>query len=154
MAIESPFLDIGWIYLSTSNDARRSAISGTTLLGPGGSAQYLAVVQSTVAFYCQLGTSTSAVSGSTLGLPYLGILQNTPGPGQAADVRIIGTSKVVAGLTVTPGQLLSLSSTAAGVVIPFASGAGRAIGIAAEGASTGAVFTAHLSPYANFGGSS
>ena len=41
MAVVSPFLDIGWMYLSTSQDARRTTLSGATLLGPSGSAQYL-----------------------------------------------------------------------------------------------------------------
>ena len=44
MAVKSPFLDLGWMYLSTSYDARRTTLSGTTFLGPSGSAQYLGVV--------------------------------------------------------------------------------------------------------------
>jgi hypothetical protein len=156
MATESPLLHDGsQTVLSTTNDARRSSISGTTLLGPNGSGQFLGVVMSTVARTVLLISSTGGVSGSTLNQPYYGILQNAPGPGGAADIGFFGISKVVAGLaTITQGNLLQFSSTAAGVVTPYLGGNGRAIGFAVEAAATvGAVFTAALYGFANFGGS-
>ena len=156
MAVADPRIDLGWLVLSTANDARRSTITGTTLQGPNGSGQFLGVVMSTSALTCQLASSTSGVSGSTLGLAYLGILQNTPGPGQAADICIFGVTKAVAGLgTITPGTWLQYSSTAAGVITPYAGGNGRGIGIALETAtSVGQVFSMALYGFANAGGSS
>jgi hypothetical protein len=149
MSVEGPRIDDGWSALSTANDARRSSLSGTTLPGPNGSGQFLGVVQSTVAFTVSLASSTSGISGSSLGLPYMGILQNTPGPGQAADVTIFGNTKAVAGLaTITPGNLLQFSSTAGGVIVPYLGGNGRAIGFAKESAgAVGQVFSMALAPF-------
>lgn len=155
MSVQGPLIDDGWSVLSTANDARRSSITGTTLLGPNGSAQFYGVVQSTVSFVVQLASSTSGISGSTLGLPYMGILQNAPGPGAAADVAIFGNTKAIAGLaTITPGNILQFSSTAGGVVVPYLGGNGRAIGYAKEAASAvGQIFSMALAPFATMSSS-
>lgn len=154
MSVQTDFLDIGFFTLSTTNDARRSSVTGTTLGGPNGSAQFFGVVMSTAAaFTCQLASSTSGVSGSTLGLPYLGILQNAPGPGQAADIKWVGISKAIAGGAIAIGNMLQFSSTAPGLVVPYAGGNGRIVGSACEIGVTGQVISVVLYPFANYGGS-
>lgn len=155
MATESPLIHDGaQNVLSTTQDARRSSITGTTLLGPNGSGQFLGVVMSTVARTVLLASSTAGVSGSTLNQPYYGIMQNTPGPGLAADIGIFGISKMVAGLAINPGQLLQFSSTAAGVVTPYLGGNGRPIGFSLEIAVAAQVFTGVLAPFIAFAASS
>jgi hypothetical protein len=154
MSVQTDFLDVGFFQLSTANDARKSSITGTTLAGPNGSGQFLGVVLSTgAAFTCQMASSTSGVSGSTLGLPYLGILQNAPAPGNAADIKWIGISKAVCGAAVAIGNQLQFSSTLAGVVVPWASGQGRTIGSALEVGVAGQVVSVMLYPWGNGGGS-
>ena len=50
MATESPMIHDGsQNTLSTANDFRNSTYTGSTLAGPSGSGQFLAVVQSTTA---------------------------------------------------------------------------------------------------------
>jgi hypothetical protein len=132
--------------LSTANDARRSSITGTTLNGPNGSAQYFPVFLSTsVARTVVLGTTLLGAAGSTVEAFY-GILQNTPGPGQAADVGIFGISKAIAGTTtIVFGGPLQTSSTAPGYLVPWAGGNGPKIGIAIEvPTGVGQVFTMAL----------
>lgn len=125
--------------LSTAYDARRSSITGSTLNGPNGSAQFFPVVMSTVAFTVNLSTGTTP---STL-IPVIGILQDTPGPGAVADICVAGVTKAIAGLgTITPGLLLQTSSTSGGYVTPLLGGNGPAIGVALEAATAvGQVFT-------------
>jgi hypothetical protein len=140
MATESPLLHDGSQCISNF-DGRNSSITGTTLSGPNGSGQFLAVVLSTtVDRTVQLPSTTTAQFK-----PY-GILQNKPSTGIAADVGIFGVSKAIAGTTVVRGQDLMLSSTAAGTLIPFTTAVGNTpCGRALENASTvGQVFTAAI----------
>lgn len=143
MATESPLLHDGSQFsLSTTNDARRSSISGSTLLGPNGSGQFLAVYMSTTNDR-QLNLATSTMGASTSQIFY-GLLQNTPGPGEACDVGIFGITKAVAGATVSRGMPLQTSSTANGVLVQFAAGNGAHVGYAIESAVVGQVFTIAL----------
>lgn len=142
MATESPLIhDGGNLTLSTSFDARRSSITGTTLNGPNGSGQYYPVVMSTAN---DRQVQLSSVTAPSTFAPVVGILQNAPGPGQAADVGIFGVTKAIAGLTITRGQLLQVSSTAGGYVTPYLQGNGAPIGYAYESAVVGQVFTMFL----------
>jgi hypothetical protein len=143
MATESPLIhDGGNLTLSTSFDARRSSITGTTLNGPNGSGQFYPVVFSTAN---DRQVALSSVTTPSTFAPFLGILQNTPGPGQAADVAIFGVCKALAGSTFVRGTLLQLSSTAGGYVVPYLQGNGPPIGFAYESpTAAGAVFTMFL----------
>lgn len=133
MAVEGPGLDIG--YLLSNFDARNSSITGTTLGGPNGSGQFLAVKMSTVDFTFALATSSAA--------EVIGILQNKPAVGEAGDIRFVGVSKCVSGSTaITPG--VDIMSDVDGQLVPFSSAAGtprcgKAINSAA---AVGAVFSA------------
>lgn len=145
MAVQGPLIEVG--YCISAFDGRNSTITGTTLSGPNGSGQFLAVqLSTTVAFTVQI--ASTAASGGKI----FGILQNKPSTGIAADVGIFGVSKAVAGLaTIVMGMELEASSTALGTLIPFSSAAGvYSVGRALESAATvGAVFTAYI--YGNGG---
>lgn len=138
MATESPLIhDGGQCILGF--DARNSTYSGSTLAGPSGSGQYLAVLMSTVA------RTVLLASTATAGVQAYGILQNKGSTGSVADVGIFGISKAVAGLTITVSQQLEVSSTAAGTLIPLSSATGiYPIGVALTAASVGDVFTIAL----------
>lgn len=143
MAVEGPKIDLGWCI--SGGDYRNSTNSGTTRGGPSGSGQFLAVQLSTV-------TSLTVNLTTVSGMKMLGLLQNKPSTGIAADVAIFGISKAVAGLTIAAGQELQVSSTQAGALIPFSSAAGiypvaRALESAA---SVGQVFSAFI--YGGSGG--
>lgn len=148
MATEGPMhRDGGQNTLSTLQDARNSTITGSTLLGPNGSGQFLAVYLSSAntARTVSIASSTCGAAGSSV-QQFYGILQNKPGPGQAADVCYMGITKAVAGLgTIVAGTQLQTSSTAGGVLTPWLGGNGQRIGVALEAAATtGAVFTMAL----------
>jgi hypothetical protein len=143
MATESPLLhDGGHCTLSTLYDARRSSLSGTTLNGPNGSGQFFPVSMSTLNDL-QVNLSTG-FTPSTFA-PIIGILQNTPGPGEICDIGIFGVSKALAGSTFVRGTLLQASSTSAGYVVPYLQGNGPPLGFAYESPSAaGVVFTMAL----------
>jgi hypothetical protein len=146
MATESPLIhDGGQSILSSSQDARNSTLTGTTLAGPNGSGQYLAVTISTGRTISLLSTTNSNNLSSANQLFY-GILQNKPRPGDACDVGIFGISKVVGGSSaVAGGTMLQASSTSAGTLVPWTSGTGRPVAYAIENClSVGAVFTAFI----------
>jgi hypothetical protein len=131
--------------LSTATDARNSTITGTTLAGPSGSGQFLLVTVSAarVVSFC----STTFQNLSTANTTIYGVLQNKPGPAQAADVAFVGITKIVGGSTsIVGGTVLMNSSTTASVAVPWAANtSGRAFGEAIEACgSVGAVFTARL----------
>lgn len=154
MAFEGNLGRIGFLTLSTLDDARRSSITGTTQNGPNGSAQFFWVYMSTVnALQVRLGSSL--ITPSTL-TPVLGILQNTPGPGQAADIAFIGVSKALAGsTTITFGALIQPSSAPvgqSGQVVLYATGNGPPIGFSLETpTSTGQVISVALFGFAHGG---
>ena len=143
-------ISVGQEAVSTAYDARRSSITGTTLNGPNGSAQFYPVFMSTTNDL-QVTLSTGGTTPSTFA-PILGILQNTPAAGGVADVAIFGISKMLAGSTFVRGTLLQPSSTTAGVVTTYLQGNGAPIGIALETvSSTGAVFTGALFAWSHGG---
>jgi hypothetical protein len=149
MANESPLLHDG-AQCVLGFDARNSTATGSTLAGPSGSGQFLAVRLSTTADRTVLLASTA-----TAGVPVYGILQNKGSTGQVADVAIFGITKAVCGLTsnLTGGVQVECSSTAAGTLIAYSSAANVfPIGFALETPSAiGAVFTVALY---GFGGAS
>lgn len=150
MATESPLIhDGGQNVVSTATDARRSSITGTTLPGPNGSGQFLCVVQSTTVDRTVAIASTAPTAPTSGSNQVYGVLQNTPGPGQAADVGVLGISKVVAGSSsIVRGSLISPSSTSAGTVNNWSSGlAYSPVGTALESATViGQVFSALIWP--------
>lgn len=140
MATESPLIhDGGQNVLSTAADFRNSAITGTTLAGPNGSGQFLAVVFSTTVDRTINGASTAA------GTRIYGICQNKPRAGEAIDVGILGVSKCVAGAAITRGSEVMTSSTLAGTLITFSTAVGQVpCGRAIESAVAGQVFSAAI----------
>lgn len=151
MATESPLIHDGaQTVLSTANDARRSSITGSTLAGPNGSGQFLCMALSTLTDRVVNFTSTASTApGQGINTPY-GVLQNTPGPAQVADVAIFGISKVVAGSTnFARGAIIAPSSLFAGTVAAFSTAnlSYNPIGLALETpTSTGSVITAYIFP--------
>lgn len=150
MANEQMGFHVGWLTLSTLDDARRSSITGTTLNGPNGSGQFYWVYGSSLnALQVRLGSSNVTPSPTQ---NVLGILQNTPGPGDPCDICMLGVSKVIAGSTsIVPFQSIQQSSAPtaglSGLVVPYSTtaGNGAALGFALEApTSTGAVFTAFI----------
>lgn len=136
MAVEGPKIDLGWCI--SAFDARNSSITGTTLGGPSGSGQFTSVRLSTSANFT-IANSTVA------GMKCLGILQNKPSTGIAADVCIFGVSKCVSGSTaIAAGQ--ELENDTDGQLIPFSSAAGiYPIGRALETATAvGQIFSAYI----------
>jgi hypothetical protein len=74
----------------------------------------------------------------------IGVLQNTPKDGEAADVLIAGGSKVAAGGTASPGQPLfaSASATAVTLAIGTTGSAAYVVGSFVEPAAAGTITTA------------
>jgi hypothetical protein len=68
----------------------------------------------------------------------LGVLQNTPKSGEAANVRILGTSKVIAGGSVTDGAWVT--SDASGKGVATTTDKDVVVGMAMEAASSGDIF--------------
>lgn len=83
-----------------------------------------------------------AVSGAT-DRPF-GVLQNAPTSGQAAEVTIIGGTKVYAGGTASVGQPLFSNASAVAVTLAFGStgSAAYVAGTFVEDAASGAVTSA------------
>jgi len=63
--------------------------------------------------FVKLHTDGTVLLGGTGGVT-IGILQNNPGIGQAARVRVLGTSKLVASTSIAAGAIVK-SATGAGV---------------------------------------
>jgi hypothetical protein len=129
MATEGPLVHDG------GNCVAASDLSGTTstLSGQSGSGQFLAV---------GITSGGRAVGLATSGGVAYGILQNKPMSGQAADIGIMGVSKVMAGGTIVAGNLLQVGTS--GTVISATSGS--VIGQAIEGSASGGIFTAEVLP--------
>lgn len=149
MATESPLIHDGsQNVLSTTQDARNSTLTGSTLAGPNGSGQFLCVTFSTgnVDRTVTVASTTVGAQGSTAAGCFYGVLQNKPRGGEAADIGIFGISKVVCGSTsIKSGQPLSMSSTNAGVVVPYAASLGPKIGFSLETpTAVGQVITAFI----------
>ena len=93
MATEGPLIHDGAQCTAAANYYNPSS----ALDGPTGSGQFLFVYVSAARVVTVQTSSGGAVYG---------ILQNTPASGQAADVGIMGISKVVAGAAITAGANL------------------------------------------------
>jgi hypothetical protein len=99
MATESPLISIG------SQCTAAADLSGatTTLAGPNGSGQFLAV---------KLTGSRVVNLANAGGEAVLGILQNTPTLGAPADIGFVGVSKAVAGAAIAAGAELMTDTSA------------------------------------------
>ena len=98
-------------------------------------------------YFVKLASATTVnVCTAITDLP-IGILQNTPTSGQAADVRIFGVSKASADGTITAGRWISTSadSQAAGIT-PGSDTTQYVMGQAIQAASAGETFTMFLNP--------
>ena len=83
-----------------------------------------------------------AVSGAT-DRP-VGVLQNAPKSGQAAEVTIVGGTKVKAGGSASPGQPLFSNGSAVGVTLAFGTTGSAAfvVGAFIEVAASGSIVSA------------
>ncbi len=135
MATESPLIHDGAQCAAAANYWNPS----TALPGPNGSGQFLAVAVSAPR------TVTVDTSGGTAAI--YGILQNTPGQGQAADVGILGISKAVAGAALsaaaqlqadTQGRVITATGTnhRFAIALEAATAAGQLITVFVTGANT------------------
>lgn len=87
------------------------------------------------------GVALSAAATDTS----IGVLQNTPASGEAATVRFLGTSKVVAGAAITKGAYVTADSSGKGAATT--TDRDNAIGIALEAAAAdGDIFEIMLLP--------
>jgi hypothetical protein len=139
MATEGPLLKDGAQCVAAANYWNPAS----ALDGPNGSGQFLAV-------YVSAARTVAAVA--TEGVAMYGILQNTPALGQAADVAIVGVSKMVAGAAITAGA--ELMTDANGRLIAWVGGSdyvkvGRAL--EAAGAAND-IFTGIIYPAPVAGG--
>lgn len=104
------------------------------LLGQGGSGQFYGVYVS---------AARTVAIGNALGKRIYGILQNKPKLGEAADVGVLGPSKMLANGTIAAGA--QLMSDAGGLVITWTAGSGYTqIGVALEAAVAGQIFTGYV----------
>ena len=85
-------------------------------------------------FIVKLDSSANGVALSAAATDvHIGVLQNTPASGEAATVRFLGTSKVVAGAAITKGAYVA--SDASGKAAATTADKDNAIGIALEAAA-------------------
>lgn len=137
MATESPLLHDGSQTIS-GTDTRNSTITGTTLGGPNGSGQFLAVALSTA-------TARTVNPTTALGQRIYGILQNKPSTGLAADVGVFGISKVVCASSTTVGIGQMIMASTSGTLLPYSSAASQyPCGVALESAAASQVFSAAI----------
>lgn len=138
MATESPLFHDGSQTISVA-DYRNSTNTGTTHMGPSGSAQFQAVRLSTL-------VDRTVLLCTATGQPIYGILQNKPQLGEAADVGFFGVSKVICGATASITSGVKLMADSSGCMIAYSSAAGQAsCGFAIETPSApSAVFTAFI----------
>lgn len=119
-------------YMKAGEDL--SSTSGLT--GQGTSGQFLAVKVSTAADFTILHCSTGNER-------MMGILQNKPKSGEAANVMTHGESKAIIAGTITRGDLMEITSAGAFVT---ATSAHKAVGEALESGVTGDIRTIRIFP--------
>lgn len=91
----------------------------------------------------RLVTPAGALAGSTDAIA--GVLQNKPKAGEAAAVRVVGTSKVVAGGSITAGAYVG--SNAQGYGVAVTTDGRNVVGVALQTvAGSGNVFEVLLRP--------
>lgn len=100
MAIDTPLLHDGTQMTAAANYYNPAS----PLAGPGGSAQFLGVF---------ISASRVVTIQTTGGGQIYGVLQNTPTAlNDAADIGILGITKMVAGASITAGAELMMDSSA------------------------------------------
>lgn len=96
-------------------------------------------------FRCVKVTGDNTVGlADTQGEVILGVLQGKPAAGEAADVTVVGVTKVVAGAALTAGE--TWGTDAQGRAVPVTPGTGGAVGdfvagVVLEGANAGEIAT-------------
>lgn len=94
------------------------------------------------------GTGGAAVGSiASTGLPGLGVVQNNPQIGEAAEVTTHGISKAVAGGTIAIDNLLMWSVSGGIAKLVVATSTNYAVAKALESAVSGDVFTVFLRNY-------
>lgn len=91
---------------------------------------------------------SAVVAATSATAAVVGVLRNKPKAGQAALVRMSGTSKVTAGGTIAAGD--RVTPTTGGKVITTTSAGNTVVGIALAAAVTGDIFEIMLTPGAKY----
>lgn len=86
--------------------------------------------------------SSSQIVSAAAGGDVLGVLQNTPNTGGAAQVMVSGVSKVKCSGTVTAGLAVKVAASTFGAV--NASTSGKGVGIALESGTAGQIVAVEL----------
>ena len=142
MATDGTNLHSGGNLIAAANYGNGAGLAGTNTAGTTGtstgSGQFL-TVQLTA------GRTVTVTPTGNAGQVILGVLQNKPALGQAADLVFVGETKFIADSTgsITAGMYLQASSATAGAVMAWVT-TKYAIGIAYEAAAAGQVFTGLL----------
>lgn len=136
MGVESPLIHDG-AQCILGFDARNSTFTGTTLPGPSGSGQFLAVA---------LGSTNRSLALAITSTRIYGILQNKGSTGQVADVGIFGISKAVCATTAAiSASGTQLMCSTVGTMIAYSSASGAVpVGVNITSAAAGEVFTMAL----------
>ena len=122
MAYESPGIDLGTL----------------TAAADLSSSQY---------YFVKLASATTVNVCTATTDRAIGILQNAPTSGQAADVRIFGISKVVADGTIAFNNVIGTSADSqADAIVPGTDTSVTTLGVAIQAASAGETFTMFLNP--------
>jgi hypothetical protein len=103
-----------------------------------------AIVQYSVVKVTTTGASTCDTATAN-GDAMIGIAQNGPSAAEQCTVRMFGTSKCLAGGTITAGQ--TVTATTAGKVVADSTDTHGIIGRALESAVTGDTFEVLIQPY-------
>jgi len=94
-------------------------------------------------YIVKLGSTEDTIEKSTAASDaILGVLQNKPTSGQMASVAVGGITKVIAGGSVSAGNLVTADSN--GKAIATTSGGDHVLGMALQAASTGDIFAIEI----------
>ena len=132
MATEGPLIHDGGQCTAGTNMG-----SGASLSGYNGTGQFLGVV---------ISGGRAVVPDTTGGAVIYGVLLNQPSSGQAADVGLVGSTKVMAGGTISAGY--DLMTNASGQAVS-ATSTNHRFGIAIEGGTSGTLVTALIGTAGN-----
>lgn len=140
-ATEGPLIHDG------SQTTANADLSGPAAYNPGGTGAALLGQQSSGQFLAVKLVGARLVDLCVAGDLIYGVLQNKPAAGQAADVGIMGVSKMVSGGTIAAGA--ALMTDANGRFVTAATTAAR-VGVAIEAAgAAGVIFTGAIVPGEN-----
>lgn len=96
----------------------------------------IAIPKSGTSNTCLVASQTPEVN------PSIGVVQNKPQSGEAARIRMLGVSKVIAGDTIETGNIFIANATAYAIK----GNSGFVVGTALSDAASGGIFTALINP--------